>query len=280
MRKLRTYWYSLKASLSEPEYYFSLRSTRIFFSVQFFFFSLFLIALFEVPNWSYRLIPAVAADVRSEVTSAMAQLPEDAVFTYTGDKLETHGLSLPKTITSTQRAQDLGYPKNLVEIKGEDTPSSAAWTLTPNRVLFALDESPAREAKYSDLFGEDTGSLSRDQIRTGLFSFLDTVGRNTTQIAIVLASLGFFASIVSGIFTILMYSIMVQVIGWILGVRITYKFALRWGLHIFPIALAIQEISSLLSSTNSFPILAVSYIAIATLILWVGRSERPTIVFK
>lgn len=280
MRKLTTYWHVLLSSLSTPEYYFTLRSVKIFFSVQFFLFSLFLIALFEIPNWAIRIIPPVISDFRQEAAHAFSQIPEDAVFTYDGKQLTTQGLKLPTLITSSKKAQDLGYPKNLIEITSEDKASDAAVTLTPDRLLYLMVDPPASETKYTDLFGEEKGTLSRDQIRTAVYSFLDAILTNKVEIALALAVFGFFSSIVSGAFTILIYSLFVQVLGWMLGVRITYKFAVRWGLHIFPICLAIQELSSLFTTSGSFPILVVSYIAIATVILWTGRTQRPTIVLK
>lgn len=250
------------------------------FSVQFFLFSLFLIAVCEIPNWALRIIPTVVSDVRQEATNVFSQISPDAVFTFDGEKLTTQGLNLPVTIASSKKAQDLGYPKNLIGISSEDKSSGAALTLTPTRLFYLMTEPPASDVKYSDLFGEERGTLSRDQIRSVVFSFLDAVTANRFQLAVVFALFGFFSSILGGIFTIVMYSIFVQVIGWMLSVRITYKFAFRWGLHIFPIALGIQELSSLFGQSDTFPILLVSYIAISTLILWVGRSDRPTIVFK
>ncbi len=280
MQKLTTYWYALRQSVTAPDYYFTLRSVRLFFSVQFFLFSLFLIAVFEVPNWAFRILPVVLSDVRQESTHLLEQMSEDTVFTYTGEELKVDGLELPKTLTMSTKAQDLGYPKNLIEITNEETAGDAVITLTPKMILYSMPDTNGSEATYKDVFAEETGSISRDQIRTGIFSFLDMVQERRFELSAALAVFGFFSSIFTGLLTILFYSIFVQVVGWALGVRITYKFAVRWGLHIFPIALAIQELSNVLAPTVSFPILSVTYIAIATLILWVGRTDRPTLILN
>ncbi len=281
MWKLKTYLHSLRASLTDPGYYFTLRSTRAFFSIQFFLFSLFLIALGEIANWNYRLLPTMTAAVRTETNQAIAQVPEDAVFGYDGNTLVTNGVSLPLTITSSQTAQDHGFPKNLVEVTKEEKASgNSLLTLTPTHAMFHMDTDPAGETTYSDIFGDMRGNLSRDQIRTAANTLFDTIIMYRLQIAIIFALFGLLSSIFTGIITILLYSVIVQVIGWVLDLRLTYRYALRWGLHIFPIALAIQEISSVIAPDSSFPILSVTYIAMAVLIIWIGRSERPTIVFQ
>lgn len=277
MQKLHTYWHALQASIADPEYYFSLINTRVWFSIQFFLLTLFLITLSVVPRMILRDIPQVVVDVRTESIQIVEQLPADAAFSYEGEDLRMNGIALPLTIQASDRLQSLGYPKALVTLQATDAASLAALTITPKNVYLSVDESEPSHFSYTEFLGDVRGSVARDQIRSTIGKIMDEVIANRVAIATV-TGIGMFVGVIfNGIFTILFYSLAVQIFGWIVGLRLRYRTAMRWGLHIYPIAYGIQEISRWTVRGSTFPILAVAYIAIALLIIWTGKRNRPTI---
>lgn len=270
MRKVRNYFKVFLWSFSDPSYYFSLLRRPLSFSFAFFFITLGLATIVTTIGWRYLVLPEFLATIESESKALIGQLPEDSVFTYSDQTLKTENLSLPYYLKASDRLKDWGMGENAVAISASDKPLSAAMTVTPNAVYFSsLSEKPD-PLRYSEISEVQSFSAKRADLQKFVIDQLKTARGLLPMITVAFFIANIITSVVIGLIMTGFFSLLVQSAGWLIGVRLVYKQAFQWGLHIYPLALLVDQLSLLIAPKSHFPVINVAYIGMSVLILWYG----------
>lgn len=273
MQKIRTYLQTLRRSISDPDYYLTILRARMWFSVQFFLVSMGLISLALVPYWAKVVLPVMMQSTQSEFESILAQIPREARFTYADKKISVTGVVLPLQILASQAMRDVGMSRTLLEMRADDDATDAYITLGPTTAQVASSPEPER-ILYADIDDASTQfSFSKTDLEKHTSDFLTFLREKRWHIALLVSSAFLVSHLFSGLLMIAFYSLLIQGIAWIFGVRIAFVHAFRWGLHIYPVMLVITELSRILAPASNFPIMSVGYLSISLLLVWNMRQR-------
>lgn len=278
MSVLSSYFISLYRSCTDPEYYLTLLGSPLRNRIAFFWTTVLLFALLLLPYWHFHLIPDFLSQARTEGDQLIAQIPQTAVFAIQENTLSVEGATLPIQIFSTEKMQSYGIPKNLIEVRLDTTEMRFAMTFLPKEILM-VGQTQGSSLSYADIAGVLSTPFDADDIRSLFQRNMDRISQERLLLSSGL-SLGFLLSqSLVGIGTILFYSLLIEGLGWLIGSRINYLQAVRWGLHVFPIALGLSGIVTLILPESQFPMLTVAYLSISLLILLYMRT-RFTVHFS
>ncbi len=275
MQKLKTYVRALLASLSNPDYYFLVLKTKFQVSVFFFVITLALVSGLTAIWGGLYTWPAIVTTIQETGNDFLGQVPEDAKFQYKEGTLSTT-IDLPFVIESPKALSDFEFPKQFAGINSKDEALESFLTFSPKSV-FVRSQGQVDSIHYTDIVTEDAASFTKKDLVTLLGTVTSFMRKNAWQIVTFLSAIWFVSKIVSGLLLIALYTFIVQSIGWVIGVRLKYWQVFRWGLHIYPIAVAVDFISSILTQQNYFPLVSLVYLAFSLVILWRARTLQRTI---
>jgi hypothetical protein len=274
MKALQTYWHTLFSSLSNPDYYFLLLKTRLRLSISFFFVTIALTAIammfwIRLQSW-----PLFVASLSETGNTFVDQIPDDARFHYADGALATN-LELPFLLESPQRLKDVGLPTHFVGVSAKDEPLDSFVTFGPQMVL-VRSSGNVDSLPYKEIFEKESADFTQGDIANVLNSSVQFLDRYAWQINALLATFWFVSKLIEGIIMIALYAFIMQSLGWVMDVRLKYGQVFRWGLHIYPIALGADQISSVIMQSG-IPMLSIVYLTFSLVILWRGRTLQRTI---
>jgi hypothetical protein len=270
MRKVRNYFHVLLWSVSDPAYYFVLVRRKLSFSFAFFLITLGFTTLVTTIGWRIFVFPTFLQTVAGESKALINQLPANSSFSYANGVLTTQNIPLPFYFKSSTALRDLGVGENAIALSAQDKPLSAAITLTPKTVYFSSVSDQQDPLRYSEIKELQSFTVHREELYTLVKDQSEYVTSMLTTITIAFFTANFLSSLVFGLFMIAFFSLLVQSVGWLLGVRMLYRQAFQWGLHIYPLALLVDQVSLFLAPKSHFPVVNVAYIGMSLLILWYG----------
>lgn len=274
MHAIKTYWHTLYSSLSNPDYYFLLLKTRLRLSISFFLVTTALIAVAVMLWIRFQAWPLFVAGFATTGDSFVQQIPEDARFTYADGTLETN-LESPFILKSPEQLIDAGFASQLVGIHEKDEPLDSFITFG-RESIFLRTSSEVDSLSYKNIFENESAEFFRPDIEQFLDTSVQFLNDYVWHIHVILALIWFVTRLIEGMIIIALYAFIIQSLGWIMDVRLKYAQVFRWGMHIYPIALAADLLSASFAQTG-IPMMSIVYLTFSLVILWRGRTLQRTI---
>lgn len=276
MHQIRQYFYSLWQSISDPEFYFSILRRATTFSLVSYTLTLLLLSTVIAGWWRVSVLPQFLSDAEVAAESVLLQLPETATVSYRDYRVEFSGMTLPFIFRSPALLTEYGFPQHLAALTDTETAQDALLTLTPTQLLTTTANN-SEALSYREFAGDTTFSLDREGLRRVVRDQVAVLREHLTSIALVLVLLHWTNLFFSGFILIAFLSIVTQSLAWFVGIRLRYAHAYRWGLHIYPIAVAVEFLATLFVSENPVPLTLMTYLCITLMILWTGKRTRSMI---
>jgi len=203
------------------------------------------------------------------------QIPEDGEFQYNNGTLTTN-LTTPLYLESPKEWKDFEFPRFFAGLSKEEEALDSFLTFSPTSIYLRA-QGKVDSLKYTEFVPKDSGSFTRKDLENGFEKAVQSLHDNAWLFMIAFSVIWFVSKVVGGVIMITIFTFVVQSMAWLAGVRLTYKQFFRWGLHIYPIAIGADFLSSLLTRDSHYPLVTIIYLLFAAGILWRARTVQRTI---
>ena len=287
MRKLKTFWYSYKKSLTEPGYYNHILFSKISFSVKYYLFFFLLLSIANTLFFTSRIQPRVSGVVESSIQDVEDHYPEDLVITLENNQLTVTGQEQPINIPFNQSQREFfnssGHYDYLATIDSqtETANTKALITLTKNDFIYRSETDVKESIPYESLYTESL-TINRDIVQ----ETLNQIKPEVEQTLRILPILFFFVMLISAptstFILVLVYSFFTYSLANLLQKRIPYKKALQLNLHIVTFAETASFIHTIaFPDTNMSSMLyPLAYFGTALIVVFNLKKPRIIIIKK
>lgn len=251
---MRSYFLLLISCLTNPTAYLVHATRPLKTLARFFVFSLLLVSVGKTFLFFTHTFPEMILVARSS-TDALRQLPDASTYQIVDGVLTTTNAPLPLLLPFPQDTTLVLASQSATLRIGKDV----------DPVVFS----------FTDL-------QSKKVTKQEITSMIDTQTANFLQrkklIGLIVLSATLLRESVGGLLTIGLFSLLLQTFAWVRGIRISYFFAYRIGILIFPIASLVNTVSNLLFPSAHFPLTNAVYVVISLLIIWDTSVQKlPTV---
>ncbi len=248
---MRTHLEVFLSSFFEPSTYIVAATRSRFFLIRHLFLSLILITILHTIGFARIQYPYLLM-LSDQLQGAIKDLSTDTVYTLKDGVLSRNPGTLPETI-SLYTSKNITLSKADMQVK-------------------TYDQSEPILLSYKGL---EDGALNGAQIKELVGSIQKTLEENRIVLGLGYASVTLLTQAFTSIFIIGFFSLFVQTVAWVRGIRFSYRFSFRIGLCIYPVAASIDALSYLLFPNVYFPLTQIVYIIIA-LFLFSSIKALPT----
>jgi hypothetical protein len=276
MQKLATFWTSLTRSASEPEYYEHILRSKFSFSLKFFLLAQILVTLLTILVFSVRRVPVLTVQTEAQIKQVVGTLPDTFHATYTQGHLTFQGISLPYTVKTPGNLVDVGFPATLATL-GNKPSASSPLTFTSDQVI--VGNNTKNTLSYRDLWDDQAWSVNRDRLARAAITLSNQVASHSLTVLLFLSPVLYLLLTANAIVMVLFFSVMTQLIAWILRLRLPYKKAVQMGLHAIIVSLAVDKVRLALWPSSPFEITGPAFFGIMLLAL-ISLKRRYTLTLK
>ena len=278
MKKLRTFWYVLTRSASDPAYYSDVLRTKMSYSLKFFFLLLFLLSIVDCILFRMRDIPKLISDIDQESTHLVLQIPDSFSVAYSPNgTLTTHGITLPFTFGAGDIAKSYGSTQGLVTIAANETPVPTSFvTLTPTRIIPQGDSTSLEKPRVivlKDVFETTPWSLNKKQIEEKRVQFIASLPKLSTILMGFIFPFWYTGMLLATLVTLFVLTILANSFAWIMGIRMPLIKTFQLGLHAIGVATLLDVVKYALLPQSNISLVIPAYLGIIVLVFWSFKSR-------
>lgn len=277
MRFLQNYLRSLLACCSNPGYYFVILKQSMWASFSFFLLTLGFVSFVTVAGWRFYVWPDFLHFLETESAQLISQLPPQSQFRLEKGLLTTNQIALPFELTSSPTLEELGLPHSLITLNVEEKAAPSAITLAPTSLFFESTSDQPDRFFYKDIFEGEIIEANPERMRSFISTQLQFLKEKDLLITAGFGIFTYLGSLFLGLLFVLFFSFIIQSFAWLIGIRLRYAQTFQLGLHLYPIAFGIDQVSLFLSPKSHFPLVNLTYILMSALILWHAYSQKNAV---
>ena len=253
MKKLKTFFYSLKNSISSPKYYADVVKAKTRFSIKYYLMLSLFLSIVSTIAISIVIIPTAKNFLIDSSKYLKESYPEDLTITFKEGKWETNKeepilIPMPKEVASTfSDDEDIKIPSNLIVMYKEGTINdldelSTVFLMNEENIIYKEQDGKVVAQPINQI--PDT-ELTKNEVN----SFIDNLFQYIKNLpyflpVIILITLFIFKYVIGGLFTILWMGGVVFVASFIIKKKLNYEAACRIVMHAITIPFIIQLLIS------------------------------------